>query len=107
MSDGAWEVAYFDLALLACGGDSGGRCHSCGKIQYWGGRYFGVDERFALGHGAREAIPTAVNVGEYLCIGDRVTLRLCGEAFREEADREYDGDAAPEDRGSFLTSHIA
>src|SRR5262249_37242209 len=67
VGDLAGQLLYFNVALLVCG-CNGSRCwHACRKVKHGWGRDLGIDERLAVGHGAGERVPTAVDVRQYLC----------------------------------------
>lgn len=65
VGDFSRQPAYLEVAEFLRGGDGGWGCESGGKVEHRGRLYFGIDQRFAVGHGAGEAVPTVVNVAEY------------------------------------------
>jgi len=69
------EPAYLDVAELLRGDD---RCWSCKvgrQVEDGGCRHLWIDQRFAVSHGAGQAVPAVVDVAKDLCVGYCISTR--------------------------------
>ena len=76
VSDLPGKMLYFDVALLVGYCDGGRGFHACRQVEYRRCGHLGIDKGFAVCHGTGEAVPAAVDVGQYLCVGLRVRRGL-------------------------------
>src|SRR6266851_4623647 len=96
VGDPARKVLHgYMTLLLRCGNRSGG-WHTGREVEYRVCRHLNVDQRFAVGHGAGERIPAAIDVALDLRVRRCVllaSLSACG-CSGQQAENEQDGTCA-------------